>query len=330
MATQIKTWQIIDGKLREIEISLSDSGRSESYDLESWIVTNPSIIEKGLVIIGRQVHTSSGPLDLLALDRAGNSVIVELKRDKLPRDALAQAIDYASDISSWEIDRINETCIKYTHLSLDDIIAENFPELSLETLNINETQRIILVGFAIDPPLERMINWLSETYNVDINALILHYTRTSSGDELLSKTSVLSEDLVEQRAKKGKYRIPMSDEPGDYEIEALRELLIKYLSQDTVTPKRIREILLPMCLETEYVTRDVLKSAFVEHGEAEDLSKAGFAQSVISGQIGLKKNNFLRQVIGYGYPNNPWEKDDYFIRSDYRDLVKEILDQLDT
>ena len=98
MATQIKTWQIVDGKLEEIETKLSDVGRTESYDLESWIASNPSIIEQGLIIIGRQVQTKSGPLDLLALDRAGNSVIIELKRDKLPREVLAQAIDYASDI----------------------------------------------------------------------------------------------------------------------------------------------------------------------------------------------------------------------------------------
>jgi len=324
MATQIKTWQIIDGQLEEIETTLSDSGRTESYDLESWIASNPSVIEQGLVIIGRQVHTESGPLDLLALDRAGNTVIIELKRDKLPREVLAQAIDYASDLSGWDIDQINEACLKFTQKSLDDIISENYPELSLETIHINESQRIILVGFAIDPSLERMINWLSETYKVNINALILHYTLTSSGDELLSKTSVLSEDIVEQR----KYRIPMSDEPGDYEIQELRNLLIQYLSQNMVTSRRIKNILLPLCLESDVATRDDLKRELVARGEAEDISKAGFAQSVISGQIGLKKNDFLRQVIGYGYPNNPWEKDEYFIHSGYRDLVEEILDEL--
>ena len=42
MATQIKTWQIVDGKLEEIDTKLSDFGRTESYDLESWIASNPS------------------------------------------------------------------------------------------------------------------------------------------------------------------------------------------------------------------------------------------------------------------------------------------------
>ena len=58
-----------------------------------------------IAIIGEQVQTASGPLDFLAVDNTGNTVIVELKRDKLPREALVQAIDYASDIADWDLDR---------------------------------------------------------------------------------------------------------------------------------------------------------------------------------------------------------------------------------
>ena len=85
MATEIKTWQIINGKLVIVETTLADSGRKEALDLEAWIASNPAIIGSGVVIIGRQVQTKSGPLDLLAIDRAGNIAIIELKRDILPR-----------------------------------------------------------------------------------------------------------------------------------------------------------------------------------------------------------------------------------------------------
>jgi len=34
MSTQIKTWQIIDGKLEAIETSLEKEKRTEPYDLE--------------------------------------------------------------------------------------------------------------------------------------------------------------------------------------------------------------------------------------------------------------------------------------------------------
>jgi len=328
MATEIKTWQIVDGKLEVLDSSMIEEGKKESYDLESWIASNPSIVGPELVIIGRQVSTKSGPLDLLAIDRTGNIVIIELKRDILPREALAQAIDYASDAADWNIERISEICTKYTGKSLDDLMNEHFPDLNLENININETQRIILVGFSIDSALERMINWLSDHYNVNINAVLLRYTRTKSGDELLTKTSIISEEVEQERVRKRKFQIPMSDEPGDYDESELRKQLARYLSQNLWSARRIRKVLLPVCLEREHVARDQLKEEFVKCGEADNVRDAGYFLSLISQQVGMEKNSFLRQVIGYDYPNNPWEKDNYRIRNGYRDLVREVLSDL--
>lgn len=328
MATQIQTWQIVDGQLHRIEKRLADVGRTEAFDLEAWIASHPSIVAEDLLVIGRQVQTKSGPLDLLAIDRRGSLVVLELKRDKLPREALAQAIDYASDVASWTVDKLSEVCIKYTGKSLEDSIAEAFPDLNLESLNINEVQRLILVGFALEASLERMINWLSSAYNVDINAVILHYVVTSSGDELLAKTAVISEDVAEQRVRSRKFQIPMSDEPGTYDEEELRQMLKQYLSQDMKTPRRIRDLLLPAALTQKSVQREKLKEEFVARGIADEVNKAGLQVTGISQQIGLEKNAFLRQVIGYEYPNNPWEKDNYFIRDEYREIVKQVLEEL--
>ena len=142
MATKIRTWQIVDRQLVPLTESMIDAGRTESYDLEEWITTNPEIIRPGLLIIGRQVQTRSGPLDLLAINRDGNLIIIELKRDQIPRLALAQAIDYASDIASWSVDRLSETCVKFTGKSLEEALIEAFPDIDLESLNINESQRM--------------------------------------------------------------------------------------------------------------------------------------------------------------------------------------------
>ena len=99
MGTEIKTWQITNGKLQAVSTDMKTEGRTEPYDLEPWIESNPEIIGPDITVIGRQVMTKSGPLDLLAIDRSGNLVIIEIKRDKLPREALTQAIDYASDVA---------------------------------------------------------------------------------------------------------------------------------------------------------------------------------------------------------------------------------------
>jgi hypothetical protein len=52
---------------------------------------------------------------------------------------------------------------------------------------------------------------------------------------------------------------------------------------------------------------------------------AGYFMSLISLQIGMKKNDFLRQVISYEYPNYPWEKDNYAIRQGYKELIEELI-----
>jgi hypothetical protein len=327
MSSKIHTWQIEKGELRQVDTKLADLGRTEAYDLEAWIISNPPIIGRDLVIIGRQVQTKSGPLDLLGIDKQGNAVVVELKRDCLPREAVTQAIDYTSDVATWSMESLGEVCLKFTGKSLEDTLSESFPEENLENLNINESQRIILVGFSMEPALERMVTWLSESYGMGINVIILHYVVTSGGEELLTRTSLISEEVVEERAKQRKFTIPMSDEPGHYGEDELRKLLSKYLSQDMVSARRIKEVLLPVCLSTNRVQRDLLKDELVRHGEAEDTSKAGYILTAISSQMGMEKNDFLRQVIGYDYPTYSWEKDNYYIREEYHKLVSSILEQ---
>jgi hypothetical protein len=325
MGTEIKTWEIRDGKPIPIDSKLADGGRTEAVDLESWIESDPSIVRPGMRLIGRQVMTSSGPLDLLAVDRSGDLVVIELKRDRLPREALAQAIDYASDIAGWSIDKISEICLKYTGEALEDVFSSTFPEVDIETTKINDRQRIVLVGFGADTALERMVEWLSDNYGVSVNAVILKYIKTAAGSETLTRTAVISEDLEEKRSRAKKFTIPMSDEPGQYSDDELRRLLLDYLSQDLVTAQRIRDVLIPACLERDKLSRDELKEEFLRQNPDVEPNKAGFALSVISGQMGMKKNDFLRQVIGYEYPTYEWEKDNYFIRPEYRQLVIDVL-----
>ena len=200
--------------------------------------------------------------------------------------------------------------------------------MRVESVGFNETQRLILLGFAAEDSLERMVAWLSDGFSVSINVVVLSYIKTSGGDEVLTRTSIISEELDKERAHKRKFKIPMSDEPGTYEESELRSLLSKYLTQSTPTARWIREVLLPECLEAEVVIRDELKEAIVRHDPTSDLTQAGYKLSVISGQLGMKKNDFLRQVIKYGYPHNAWEKDNYQIRDGCKELVVELLHQL--
>ncbi len=215
------------------------------------------------MIIGEQVSTKSGIIDLLGIDKSGNLIIIELKRDKLPRDVLSQAIDYASDVASWDVDKISEVCAKYTGSGLEDYLNEKFEDIDLEDLLINKTQRILLVGFSIEESLQRMIEWLSNNYGVSINAVILKYVKTKSGDELIARTVIIPEEVEKERIRKRQFQVSMSDEPGSYDIEELKSLLKRYLSENRTTPRRIRDILLPLCLKHKVVTREMIKKELI-------------------------------------------------------------------
>ncbi len=328
MSTEIKVWQIIEDKLQLIKTTMIEAGRTEPEDLEKWIKSNPSILGQDILIIGEQVQTKSGPLDFLGIDKSGNLAVIELKRDRVPRKTLSQAIDYASDVASWDVDKISEICTKYTGLGLEDYLNEKFEDIDLEDLLINKTQRILLVGFSIEESLQRMIEWLSNNYSVSINAVILKYIKTKSGDELIARTVIIPEEIEMERIRRRHFQISMSDEPGNYDTEELRDLLKKYLSENRPTPKRIREILLPLCLKHNVVTREMIKKELIKRGEAQDEGKAGIVLTTISREIGFEQRDYLRQIIRYDKPN-PWQKENYRLAEECKDLVENILEELD-
>jgi RecB family endonuclease NucS len=93
MPFSMKLWQVQGKDLQEINHeALNDEQR-----LEDWVVKDPSILGIDVLLVGRQVTTANrGRIDLLAIDDEANLVVLELKRDKTPREIVAQALDYAS------------------------------------------------------------------------------------------------------------------------------------------------------------------------------------------------------------------------------------------
>ena len=329
MATEIKTWEIVNGNLNAIDTTLADNQRMEKEDLERWIKTNPKILGEDILILGEQIKTKSGVIDFLGIDNNGNMVIIELKRDKLPREVVAQAIDYASAVTEWDIDKIGEICQSYRNQGLEDYLSENFTEFNIEEAVINNNQRLLIVGFGIEEATNRMVEWLSSNYNLSINAVILNYSKTSTGNEILSRTVIIPEEVEIQKANKKKFTIPRSDKPGEYEDDKLRELLKKYLGNNLHSARRLRDIMIPALLSGKVFTRVQLLNEFVKSGEATDKSQAGYFMSLISSQIGQEWKDFLRQVIEYSYPNFPWEKDNFKLRDEHIELVKEVLSEFE-
>jgi len=231
MATEIKVWQIENGQLEPLETNMAQAGRTEIEHLEQWIKSNPSVLGQDLLIIGEQVQTKSGPLDFLGIDRSGNAVIIELKRERIPREALAQAIDYTSDVASWDFDKLSEECERYRAQPLDTYMADSniFEGVNLEDILVNQAQRILLVGTRIEEPLQRMIEWLSDNYGVAVNALVFKYIRSRSGDELIARTMIIPEEVEQERRQQRHRRSTIYHRELEAHYERLRSPLGDYL-----------------------------------------------------------------------------------------------------
>ena len=84
-------------KVGEKPALLTTSRLARERQLEDMIVSDPRILSSDWMIIGRQERTNHGGcIDLLAIAPDGSLVLIELKRDRTPRETIAQALDYAS------------------------------------------------------------------------------------------------------------------------------------------------------------------------------------------------------------------------------------------
>ncbi len=115
MPSEIKLWQIEGNTPRPVS---QDTLDLESR-LEDWIREDVGLVNDGLLIIGQQVSTEhTGEIDLLAIDSDANLVIMELKRDRTPRDIVAQILDYASYVKNLGLSDIQEIASNSDFVSL--------------------------------------------------------------------------------------------------------------------------------------------------------------------------------------------------------------------
>lgn len=194
MTDKIRLWEISEGeKITEIH---QDKLNLEER-LEIWLENDISLLSNGILVIGRQVETDYGGLiDLLGIDGNGNLVIIELKRDRTPREVTAQALDYASWVKDLSYDRVKELADKYLdkkNSSLDKAFTLKFNQALPETLN--EQHQILIVASQIDSSTERIIKYLSE-YGLQINVVTFQYFRDSNAKEFMARKFLVEPETI--------------------------------------------------------------------------------------------------------------------------------------
>jgi len=162
---------------------LSRSRLQSEKKLEDLIVRDPSVLSNDWMLIGRQEVTHhGGRTDLLAIAPDGSLVLIELKRDRTPREIVAQALDYASWVEALTAEDIVEVYHRFSNgRSLDRDFRERFgAELDEETLN--QSHQIIIVASELDDATERIITYLNQRH-IAINAVFFQVFQ--HGDEQL-------------------------------------------------------------------------------------------------------------------------------------------------
>lgn len=151
------------------EVTFSSLGLKERDDLQEWIVHEPAILGEELLIIQKEFSGFSDTnerLDLLAIDRKGNLIIIENKLDDSGKDVTWQAMKYASYCSTLGKEGIRKIYQEYLNKTEPGVAAEdkicdflNKSDFDEVQLNHDLSQRIILVAREFRKEVTSTVLW---------------------------------------------------------------------------------------------------------------------------------------------------------------------------
>lgn len=201
MPVEMKMWRI-DGKQPR---ALSSAVLPSEAALEDFLEKDPSLLGTRLLVIGRQIHTPYGKfIDLLGIDAEGNLHVLELKRDKTPRDVVAQVLDYGSWVATLDRQQVIDLATDHLDVSFpaafEDVFGESLPD------ELNAELQLTVVATDLDSSSERIVTYLRE-FGVPINAVFFSYLEDEDRRYLARSWLVAGEEgsgSSGPRAKKGK------------------------------------------------------------------------------------------------------------------------------
>lgn len=178
--------------------TFSELGFTERKHLQEWLAHEPSALGEELLIIQKEFDgfdDTRERLDLLALDKDGNLVIIENKLDDSGRDVVWQALKYASycaSLTKLQIVEIFQQYInRYEKPSSGETVADastqiceflDAPDLDEIKINLGNSQRIMMVAANFRKEVTSTALWL---LGQGINIQCFKVTPHSLGEQLL-------------------------------------------------------------------------------------------------------------------------------------------------
>lgn len=167
-----KTLTLLDRTTFTIE------GLQERYDLQEAIKNNIAILAPDCLVIAEEFsdwEDSRRRIDILAIDKQANLVVIELKRDEFGAHMELQALRYAAMISTMSFSKACEYYQDYLSKNGIEIDARekilDFVELQdTELFEFGKDVRIILASAGFSKELTTTAIWLRDK-NVDISCV---------------------------------------------------------------------------------------------------------------------------------------------------------------
>lgn len=356
------------------EVPLSELKVRERYDLQEWLAATPEVFdvlddeEGSLLILSKELPVNADApngirADLIALDRKGRLVVIELKRGEARGDVDWQAIKYAARCSRYTPAKLIEIAADYMkkpaaevgreiyeHISgnvedgreyTDEDIREELSFLASDR-DLLET-RIVLVAQQVNPEVASSALWLRK-FGINVSCLAVKAHRDDSAGLFLTVEKVIplpeEDDYTAIRSRKGAAQLvrtrsgvsKFSDDISNLDDQELEKALLLALDSDKGVIPRVKLFLKELAgiSGEEALSRDAMKEALVRAGFTDDIGHAGRLLSNISQFVTKPKNRLMRQLVTYeGGEGAGALKDNYRLRNEsYKTLVKKALNQL--
>ena len=187
MPVEMSVWRIDGDQPKRLNAAVLPTEKA----LEDFLVQDPSLLGTRLLVIGRQVRTPHGKyIDLLAIDGDGNLHVLELKRDKTPRDVVAQVLDYGSWVTTLGRDEVIALATEHLDAPFEAAFEDAFGTTPPDELN-SELQ-LTVVATDLDGSSERILTYL-RGFGVPINAVFFSYLE-DDGRSYLARTWLAAAD----------------------------------------------------------------------------------------------------------------------------------------
>ena len=289
-------------------------------EIEDFIEKHPEILVNDMFIIGRQVEiTDKTIIDLLGLDKEGNLIIVEFKKDKTPRDVISQILGYAVWAENIQYEELNRIAMTKHIKNYPNLMKKFETEFDYIPNFFNENQRLYIVSEKIDEKTEKVARYL-KTRGIEISCIELNFYENNGQRLADTKVKVGNEKII----------VPEYTQEGKKKKISWDELLAGASEENANNVKKLIESIKQRfsCFGEPY------KEEYYFYTKQSKKSKNNFCVLLCgkrTANIAIKidpktfdeKNKNVREVKGWWWPNR--ERRISIISENY-DLILRCLD----